>query len=105
MKTSNVGEIFEFLQFKKVAIVYSVPFCLKLAGIQISDLAMYCGVSRTFFHQVLAGKRRPNERIRKGLGGLGIHPWEGKTLELSGLPGLPDGKEDTGERNFKIIGG
>jgi len=36
------------------------------------------GVSRSLLYQVLAGNRKPNERIKQRLNELGINPWENK---------------------------
>ena len=72
MKASKTKEIFEFLKLKNVPMQYSIPFCLRLRGIGISEMAARCGVSRGYFYQVISGARTINQQVKKELGGLGI---------------------------------
>ena len=76
MNTTVIPDIFNILKEKEVPPVYSVPFCLRLLGEQINGISKRAGVTRGFFYQVLAGKRKPNERMKKELEALGINPWD-----------------------------
>ena len=42
----------------------------------MNDLYKSAGVSRSFLYQVLAGKRKPNDAIKRELNELGINPWK-----------------------------
>lgn len=75
MNTTIIPDIFNILKEKEVPPVCSVPFCLRLLGEQINQISKRAGVTRGFFYQALAGKRKPNERIKKELEALGINPW------------------------------
>jgi len=75
MNTIQITNIFDYLNYKKISPVYSVPFCLRLLGKQINEVSKESGVSRIFFYKVLAGQRKPNEKIKQKLEELGINPW------------------------------
>jgi len=76
MNTSKTSDIFDYLNTQEIPPVISVPFCLRLLGIKTNDLYKSMGVSRSLLYQVLAGNRKPNERIKQRLEELGINPWE-----------------------------
>ncbi len=80
MNTEIISEIFNILQEKRISPSYSVPFCLRLYGKKLNEISKAAGVTRGMFYQVLAGKRRPNERIKRELLALGIVPWKDKTV-------------------------
>ena len=75
MNTMVISDIFNILKEKEVPPVYGVPFCLRLLGEQINEISKRAGVTRGFFYQALAGKRKPNKKIKKELEALGINPW------------------------------
>jgi len=75
MNTSTITDIFKTLKEKEIPALYSVPFCLKLYGEQMNEIAKRAGVTRGFFYQALIGKRNPNGRMKKELEMLGINPW------------------------------
>ena len=78
MITSKTSDIFRYLNTQDIPPVRSVPFCLRLLGIKTNDLYRSMGVSRSLLYQVLAGKRKPNEAIKRELDKLGINPWKNK---------------------------
>lgn len=75
MNTTKISSILDYLNYHSISPAYSVPFCLRLLGEQVNDISKRAGVTRGFFYQALAGKRKPNERIKKELNELGINPW------------------------------
>ncbi|MFH1642786.1 MAG: hypothetical protein ABIC04_07875 [Nanoarchaeota archaeon] len=75
MNTREIKDIFNILINKQVPPYHSVSFCLKLYGKQLNEISKDAGVTRGFFYQALAGKRKPNERMKKELDALGINPW------------------------------
>ncbi len=76
MNTNKIATIFKFLSLKGIKPIHSVPFCLRLSGKQISEVAKACKVTRSMFYKVLAGERKSNERIKRELLALGIDPWK-----------------------------
>ena len=75
MNTSKTSNIFNYLNTQDIPPVISVPFCLRLLGVKTNDLHKSMGVSRSLLYQVLAGNRKPNEKIKQKLEELGINPW------------------------------
>jgi hypothetical protein len=76
MNTKIISDIFNILQEKRIPLRHSVPFCLRLQGKKLSEISKAAGVTRGMLYQILAGKRRPNKRIRKELEISGINPWK-----------------------------
>lgn len=72
MNTRKIENIFTFLNYHKIPLAYSIPFCLKVLGLQINEIAKQAGVTRGFFYQALTGKRKINEGIKRELAKLGI---------------------------------
>lgn len=75
MNTKIISEIFNILKEKGVPPSCSVPFCLRLHKEKLNEISKRAGVTRGFLYQALAGKRNPNERIKKELEVLGINPF------------------------------
>ena len=75
MNTSKTSDILNYLNTQNIPPVISVPFCLRLLGVKNNDLYKSMGVSRSLLYQVLAGNRKPNEKIKQRLDELGINPW------------------------------
>lgn len=75
MNTSKTTDIFSYLNAQDIPPTISVPFCLRLLGVKNNDLYKSMGVSRSLLYQVLAGKRKPNEAIKRELDKLGLNPW------------------------------
>ena len=75
MNTEKIPSIFQFLNKQEVKPVHSVPFCLRLYGKKVSEIAEDCNVTRDFFYKVLVGERKPNPKIIAALETLGINPW------------------------------
>ena len=71
----GILNILDYLNYQKVSPVYSVLFCLRLLGKQVNEISKESGVSRVYFYKVLAGQRKPNERIKEKPEELGITPW------------------------------
>lgn len=78
MNTSKTSDIFSYLNKQDVPPILSISFCLRLMGIKMNDLYKSAGVSRSLLYQVLAGNRKPNDRIKQKLDELGINPWGSK---------------------------
>lgn len=78
MNTSKTSDIFNYLNNQEIPPILSISFCLRLMGVRMNDLYKSAGVSRSFLYQALAGKRKPNEAIKKKLDELRINPWENK---------------------------
>jgi len=76
MSTNKIANIFDYLQYKEISLVHSIPFCLRLFGEQINDISKRAGVTRGYFYKVLAGERNPNAGIKQELKVLGINPWD-----------------------------
>ena len=76
MNTRKTSNIFNYLSAQDIPPILSVSFCLRLLDIKMNDLYKSAGVSRSFLYQVLAGKRKPNEAIKRKLDELGLNPWE-----------------------------
>jgi len=76
MDTRKISNIFDYLNTQDIPLVLSVSFCLRLMGVKVNDLYKSAGVSRSLLYQVLAGKRKPNETIKRELNNLGINPWD-----------------------------
>ena len=89
MNTRKTSDIFDYLNNQDIPPILNISFCLRLMGVKMNDLYKSAGVSRSFLYQVLAGKRKPNDAIKRELSELGINPWEdknkyNKSLELTG---------------------
>ena len=80
MNTSKTSGIFNYLNNQDIPPILSISFCLRLMGVRMNDLYKSAGVSRSFLYQVLAGKRKPNEAIKKELDELGLNPWSTRNL-------------------------
>lgn len=78
MNTSKTSDIFKYLNNQEIPPILSISFCLRLMGVRMNDLYKSAGVSRSLLYQVLAGNRKPNERIKQRLEELGINPWKNK---------------------------
>lgn len=76
MNTRKTSNIFNYLNTQDIPPILSISFCLRLMGIKMNDLYKSAGVSRSFLYQVLAGKRKPNDAIKRELNELGINPWK-----------------------------
>ena len=92
MNTRKTSDIFDYLNNQDIPPILNISFCLRLMGVKMNDLYKSAGVSRSFLYQVLAGKRKPNDAIKRELSELGINPWEdknkyNKSLELTGSAG------------------
>jgi len=74
--TKKIIRIFNFLNKQSVPLLYSIPLCLKLMGVQMKELSKTIGITRDMFYKIIAGERTPNEKFKEELNALGINPWE-----------------------------
>jgi len=73
MNTREIANIFDYLNYKRISLEHSVPFCLRLLNKQINEIAEQAGVSRGYFYKSLTGARKINKGIRQELEKLGIN--------------------------------